>query len=69
VNSIAPGHTLSEAVKKRGPNVDASSIAYRAIKRSQTPEDLAGTVVFLASDDSAFITGQMIVVDGGSALH
>jgi len=33
------------------------------------PEDLAGTVVFLASDDSEFITGQMIVVDGGSALH
>jgi len=69
VNSIAPGHTLSEAVKKRGPNVDASSIASRAIKRSQMPEDLAGTVVFLASDDSEFITGQMIVVDGGSALH
>jgi NAD(P)-dependent dehydrogenase (short-subunit alcohol dehydrogenase family) len=44
-------------------------MAGRIIKRSQVPEDLAGTVVFLASDDSEFITGQMIVVDGGSALH
>lgn len=69
VNSIAPGHTLSEMVKRRGPNVDERAVAGRIIKRSQVPEDLSGTVVFLASDDSEFITGQMIVVDGGSALH
>ena len=69
VNSIAPGHTLSETVKRRGPNVDERAVASRIIKRSQVPEDLSGTVVFLASDDSEFITGQMIVVDGGSALH
>ena len=49
--------------------MDKGSVASRAIKRSQLPEDLAGTVIFLSSDDSAFITGQMIVVDGGSALH
>jgi NAD(P)-dependent dehydrogenase (short-subunit alcohol dehydrogenase family) len=69
VNAIAPGHTLSEAVKKRGPDVDKTSVASRAIKRSQVPEDLTGTVVFLASDDSDFITGQMIVVDGGNSFH
>jgi len=69
VNAIAPGHTLSESVRKKGPDVDKGSVASRAIKRSQLPEDLAGTVIFLSSDDSAFITGQMIVVDGGSALH
>ncbi len=69
VNTIAPGHTLSETVRRRGPNADERALATRAIRRSQVPEDLGGTVVFLASDDSEFITGQMIVVDGGSALH
>ena len=69
VNSIAPGHTLSDAVKRRGPKVDEHTVAVRSIKRSQVPEDLAGTVVFLSSEDSAFITGQMIVVDGGSSFH
>ena len=69
VNSIAPGHTLSDAVKRRGPKVDEHTVAVRSIKRSQVPEDLAGTVIFLSSEDSAFITGQMIVVDGGSSFH
>lgn len=69
VNSIAPGHTLSDAVKRRGPTVDQHTVAVRSIKRSQVPEDLAGTVIFLSSEDSAFITGQMIVVDGGSSFH
>jgi NAD(P)-dependent dehydrogenase (short-subunit alcohol dehydrogenase family) len=38
----------------------------RAFKRDAYPEDLTGTLVFLASSDSDFITGQSIVVDGGS---
>jgi NAD(P)-dependent dehydrogenase (short-subunit alcohol dehydrogenase family) len=42
--------------------------AMRCIKRPETPEDLTGTVVFLSSDDSDFITGQTIIVDGGSAF-
>jgi NAD(P)-dependent dehydrogenase (short-subunit alcohol dehydrogenase family) len=44
------------------------SRASRAIPRDETPEDLVGAVSFLASDDSAFITGQTLVVDGGSAM-
>jgi len=39
------------------------------LKRLQTPNDLVGAVAFLLSDDAAFITGQMLVVDGGSNLH
>ena len=38
----------------------------RAFKRDAYPEDLLGTLVFLASSDSDFVTGQSIVVDGGS---
>ena len=41
----------------------------RSIKRLQTPENLMGTLVFLASADSDFMTGQAIVVDGGSIFH
>lgn len=46
----------------------ADSIRSRAIQREERPEDLAGAVSFLASDDSAFMTGQTMVVDGGSAM-
>jgi len=70
VNSLAPGFTLSENVAK-----DAAHVAQgertrltRAIQRDETPEDLVGAVSFLASADAAFITGQTLVVDGGSAM-
>jgi NAD(P)-dependent dehydrogenase (short-subunit alcohol dehydrogenase family) len=46
----------------------AISRASRAIARDEKPEDLVGAVSFLASDDAAFITGQTLVVDGGSAM-
>ncbi|MGH7873317.1 MAG: SDR family oxidoreductase [Candidatus Binatia bacterium] len=39
------------------------------MKRLQTPEDLMGTLVFLCSSDSDFMTGQAIVVGGGSVFH
>ena len=41
----------------------------RVIQRVEVPEDLVGTVIFLASSDSDFITGQTVVVDSGRALH
>ena len=40
----------------------------RAIQRDETPQDLVGAVSFLASEDAAFMTGQTLVVDGGSAM-
>jgi 3-oxoacyl-[acyl-carrier protein] reductase len=70
VNTIAPGNTLSETDPT--PEIVAireAAIAARALKRLQTPADLVGTVLFLLSDDAAFITGQMLVVDGGTNLH
>jgi len=47
----------------------AAATATRALKRVQTPADLTGAIVFFASADSDFITGQTLVVDGGSCLH
>jgi NAD(P)-dependent dehydrogenase (short-subunit alcohol dehydrogenase family) len=41
----------------------------RVFQRAQQPEDLVGTVVFLCSDASAFVTGQTRIVDGGTHLH
>ncbi len=69
VNTIAPGSTLSEA--NPSPEVIAfrqERIAARALKRVQYPADLVGAAVFLASDDSAFMTGQTLVVDGGAVM-
>jgi NAD(P)-dependent dehydrogenase (short-subunit alcohol dehydrogenase family) len=70
VNSLAPGFTLSENVAKHEVHVRQGEITRmtRAIQRDEKPEDLVGTVSFLASDDAAFITGQTLVVDGGSAM-
>src|SRR5216684_7613334 len=70
VNSLAPGFTLSENVAKQEHHVKQGELTRltRAIQRDETPEDLVGAVSFLASDDAAFITGQTLVVDGGSAM-
>jgi NAD(P)-dependent dehydrogenase (short-subunit alcohol dehydrogenase family) len=73
VNSIAPGYTQSEGViriQKEGLGQDPYVVAAgQCIARPQVPEDLIGAAVFLASDDSSFITGQTLVVDGGLALN
>jgi 3-oxoacyl-[acyl-carrier protein] reductase len=70
VNCVAPGSTLSEESPDEGVikmrNMAASS---RALQRVQTPDDLTGAIVFFSSADSDFITGQTLVVDGGSCLH
>ena len=70
VNSLAPGFTLSDSVIDENPNhlahSQAPSLVRRAIKRDEYPEDLLGTLIFLASADSDFITGQTIAVDGGA---
>jgi 3-oxoacyl-[acyl-carrier protein] reductase len=71
VNTIAPGYTVTEILREKPQDpeeVITAILANRCIKRTETPEDLTGTIVFLASDDSDFITGQTIIVDGGSAL-
>jgi NAD(P)-dependent dehydrogenase (short-subunit alcohol dehydrogenase family) len=69
VNSLSPGYTLSDTGLENTAHVEDERIPVRnsrAFKRDETPEDLLGALVFLASSDSDFVTGQSLVVDGGS---
>lgn len=72
VNTLAPGLVMSEGVARNEELADRLSgpvMAARAIKREQVPEDLVGALLYLASDDSRFTTGQVLVVDGGVVTH
>ena len=73
VNAIAPGFTLSTGVlANAGAGLDPQSARARnarAIKRDQEPRDLIGATCFFAGEESEFITGQTLVVDGGVVMH
>jgi 3-oxoacyl-[acyl-carrier protein] reductase len=70
VNCMTPGSTMSEdsvtdeVLKRREGSIDK-----RAFRRVETPADIVGTALFLASSDSDFITGQLLVVEGGGIMH
>ena len=70
VNAIAPGLVSNEASRKVNPieYLDRAA-ANRAISRHMQEDDLLGTVLFLASEDSDFVTGQTFIVDGGSVMQ
>ncbi len=68
VNCIAPGNTESETLPPAGSAERQRALSQRIVQRPEVPEDLVGTAIFLASDASAFVTGQTIHVDGGSVL-
>jgi 3-oxoacyl-[acyl-carrier protein] reductase len=70
VNVLAPGNTLSEEnPSEEMRRFRQASVAGRALKRLQVPQDLVGAMLFLASPLSDFITGQTINVDGGIAFR
>ncbi len=66
VNSIAPGLTRTPGVEPfTPPGLFELTVEMQAVKRSEAPEDLAGVLSFLVSDDAAFYTAQTMYVDGG----
>jgi p-cumic alcohol dehydrogenase len=72
VNAIAPGLTMTDGIRDNSAyseEMRAGVIASRAIAREDRAEDLVGTCTFLASEAASFITGQIIVVDGGATFH
>lgn len=69
VNAIAPGLTLVEATEYVPADRHQRYLDGRALKRPQMPEDICGVVVFLLSDAAAFMTGQLLAVNGGFVMH
>jgi NAD(P)-dependent dehydrogenase (short-subunit alcohol dehydrogenase family) len=68
INCLAPGFTDTEA--SRGlADVSKYDTSKTPLRRLETPEDLTGAALFLASPDSDFVTGQTLLVDGGRAMH
>jgi NAD(P)-dependent dehydrogenase (short-subunit alcohol dehydrogenase family) len=72
VNTLAPGLVMSENVQNNpdwNGTAGQNTVNSRAIKRESTPADMCGTLVYLCSPDSDFVTGQVLVVDGGAVMH
>ena len=70
-NAIAPGLTLSDQILQNDAHVQQFGEAIRksrSIQRDAYPSDLVGTVSFLAGNDSAFMTGQTLCVEGGAVF-
>jgi 3-oxoacyl-[acyl-carrier protein] reductase len=65
VNAIAPGFITTDMTGEMPEKTEKTILERIPLKRAGTPEDIAGAALFLASDDSTYITGQVIVVDGG----
>lgn len=70
VNSITPGPTYTEVPRETVTEEQKQQmLKMQALKRFQIPGDLVGTIVFLCSDDSSFITGQVFNIDGGMNIR
>lgn len=70
VNAIAPGPTDTEATKTTTPASMVEDMVNRLpLKRMGTPDDMAGALLYLLSDDASWVTGQIFCVDGGQVIR
>ncbi|MFC5731032.1 MULTISPECIES: SDR family oxidoreductase [Nocardioides] len=69
VNAIAPGPTDTEATRTQAGDAAKDLVKNLALKRMGQPDDLVGACLFLLSDASSWITGQIIAVDGGQTFR
>ncbi|MDQ3492547.1 MAG: 3-oxoacyl-[acyl-carrier-protein] reductase [Chloroflexota bacterium] len=68
VNAVAPGFVLTELTQDLPPELQAQITERTPLGRFGTPEDISAAVCFLASDEAAYITGQVLAVDGGLVM-
>ena len=69
VNAIAPGPTDTEATRTQAGDAAKDIVKTLAIKRMGQPEDMVGACLYLLSDDAAWVTGQILAVDGGQVFR
>lgn len=69
VNAVAPGFTDNEAARSVTDDISKYDVSLTPLQRLEQPGDLIGAVLFLAGDESDFITGQTLVVNGGRYMH
>lgn len=69
VNALAPGTTDTDMVRNNDEMTQQRMVDAALIKRMATPEELADGALYLASDASSFMTGQVLVIDGGMTTH
>ncbi len=68
VNAVAPGFVLTELTQDLAPELQQMAIDRTPLGRFGTTEEMAYAVAFLASDEAAYITGQVLAVDGGLVM-
>jgi 3-oxoacyl-[acyl-carrier protein] reductase len=70
VNAVAPGAVIPEGALNAASQARVATIVrYQCLKRPLAADDLVGAILFLASADSDFVSGQVLTVDGGLAMH
>lgn len=68
VNAVAPGFIATPMTAAMPEKAKEAAVAGIALKREGQPEDVANAVCFLASEEASYITGQVLVVDGGMVM-
>jgi 3-oxoacyl-[acyl-carrier protein] reductase len=69
INAICPGWIRTDMVEEIDPAIQQRILEETALKRWGTPDDVASSAVFLASDEASFITGELLIVAGGRGMH